>query len=63
MLILCLSVCVFVSEIISRSLIGRNLATLPGIVLLDYEVIEVDELDEGNISATAENKTNYGRLS
>ena len=27
------------------------------------EVIEVDELDEGNISATAENKTHYGRLS
>ena len=22
----------------------------------------MDELDEGNISATAENKTNYGRL-
>ena len=31
--------------------------------IVDVEVIEVDELDEGNISATAENKTNYGRLS
>ena len=27
------------------------------------EVIDVDELDEGNISAAAENKTNNGRLS
>ena len=37
----------------------------PGVVttLLDYEVIEVNELDEGNISATAENKTNNGKLS
>ena len=54
-----LILCEFVSlcEIISLPLIGRKSATL------DYEVIEVDELDEGNISATAKNKTNYGSLS
>ena len=49
-LILCVFVCV--SEIISRPLIRQKLATSPGLDY-DYEIIEVDELDEGNISAAA----------
>ena len=45
-------VCCVSSEIISRPLIGRNYEC--SIVI---EVIDVDELDGGKISAAAENKT------
>ena len=45
-------------EIISRPLIGRKYECY-----IVIEVIDVDELDKGNISAAAEKKTNNGRLS
>ena len=43
---------------ISRPLIGRKYECY-----IVIEVIDVDELDKGNISAAAEKKTNNGRLS
>ena len=46
------------SEIISRPLIGRKYDCY-----IVIEVIDLDELNEGNISAAAENNTNNGRLS
>ena len=46
------------TEIISRLLIGRKYECY-----IVIEVIEVDEINEGNISATVKNKTDYGRLS
>ena len=48
-----LILCCVSSEIISRPLIGQKYECY-----IVIEVIDVDELDEGNITAAAENKTN-----
>ena len=50
--------CHLLSEIISRPLIGQKYECC-----IVIEVIDLDELDEGNISVAAENKTNSDRLS
>ena len=53
---LCLSICLSICHVtFSRPLIGQKWECY-----IVEEVIDVDELNEGNISASAGNKTNYG---
>ena len=59
---------VFQFSVCLRKIISRPLSKIGTIprrctTQLDFEVIEVDKLDEGNISVGAKNKRNNGRLS